>query len=70
MAQASGGCVGIIRLIMGIGFLIIGIGSFFAGIVAGITEGEWFMLPVAFIPIILGFLCIKFRHKRTQGDYW
>ena len=55
---------------MGVGFLIIGIPSFFYGIGMAIGEGEWGSLQLSLIPIVLGYLCIKHRHKRTQGDYW
>ena len=70
MAEVNSGCVGVIRLIMGVGFLIIGIPSFFYGIGMAIGEGEWGSLQLSLIPIVLGYLCIKHRHKRTQGDYW
>ena len=70
MAKIDSGCVGIIRLIMGIGFLIVGIPLLFVGILTGINEGNWTGVSLSLIPIALGYLCIKFRHKRTQGDYW
>ena len=70
MAEVNSGCVGVIRLIMGIGFLIIGIPSLLIGIVQ-VVIGEGFeFLAGSIIPIALGYLCIKYRYKRTQGDYW